>query len=170
MGKEIERKWLCNPTEDLKSYLLNPKESYEIKDFYFNEYTRLRAINGRFFITIKSLGNKIRDEFEFEISKNQIDFVMSPCLCKKRVIFPYKGQRIEINVFRDLYMKKDDYTSINLIIAELELSHPDACVDLPEFICFEKEVTNNCAFYGYSLFNRIKHNYDKEIRFNGILK
>ena len=73
MGKEIERKWLLAPHVDYKE-VIEQCGYKEIKDYYFNETSRLRCVDGQWFITIKSYGTLIRDEFEFEIDKTKLDF------------------------------------------------------------------------------------------------
>ena len=153
--KEIERKWVANLTDELRAFLLN-EGAIEIKDYYFNDYTRLRNYNNKWFITVKSLGNEIRDEYEFEIDKSQIDFIPTPSLVKKRSFYEYKGHTFEINIFRDLSMMIGDKSATNLILVECELSNPNEEIDLPEFI--GKEVTFDSAYYGRALFQRIKLN------------
>jgi len=159
LGKEIERKWLCSLTDELLEYMTSVG-GFEIKDYYFNQYTRLRYSDGQYKITVKSLGNIIRDEYEFTVQKNEINFVPAPCLVKKRIIFPYKGHDFEINVFKDIRASEDGRVT-NLIVAELELGKEDEVFELPDFC--KKEVTYDSAFYGYNLYNRIKHDPDKEI-------
>ena len=163
MSKEIERKWVCTLTDELRSVILDPYEVHEIKDYYFNDYTRLRKIDKEFYITIKSSGNKIRDEFEFKIDKNQINFITTPRLIKKRIIYPYKNHKFEINVFKDILMKRNDSSYTNLVLAELELNSENEQIELPSFISPKKEVTNNSDFYGYNLYKRVNHNYGNDI-------
>ena len=85
MGKEFERKWFLKDGTDLKKLNIIGKP-ITIKDYYFNETTRLRNKNGKWFITVKSLGTFNRDEFEFRINEKDIDFVPSPMLEKKRYL------------------------------------------------------------------------------------
>lgn len=161
MGKEIERKWIGILTEDLRE-ILKGKDFVEIKDYYFNDYTRLRNIDGKWFITVKSLGNDVREEFEFEIDKSHVDFIPSPTLVKKRFFHDYKGHKFEINVFRDIAMLKDEHLATNLIIVECELKDKDEEIILPNFL--GKEVTFDSSFYGRILFQRIKQDYKEPIR------
>ena len=77
MSKEIERKWIFNYEaymEELDS-LLKFKPCIEIKDYYFNDYCRLRNAGGLWYITIKSDGDLIRDEYEFVVDEGDLDFV-----------------------------------------------------------------------------------------------
>lgn len=153
MGKEIERKWLCKPTEELKTWL-QTNCGKVISDYYFNEYTRLRKCDGEWCLTVKSLGNEIREEFEFPIDSADIHFLPSPQLTKKRLKYNYMGHTFEINVFRDIYMTVDDKIKTNLIMAEVEFSELGEPIALPDFIA--REVTNNSGFYGHELFKRVK--------------
>ena len=161
MGKEIEKKWVGIPTDELKEFC-RTADFVEIKDYYFNDYTRLRNMNGKWYITIKSSGTDIRDEYEFEINKSQIDFLPSPCLVKKRFYYPYKGHSFEINLFRDISMCISPYSAINFILIECELKSPDEEVELPSFI--GKNVTYDSSFYGRTLFKRLVHGHKEPIR------
>ena len=143
MGKEIERKWLVNSLEGIE--LQNPQN---IKDYYFNKYTRLRQIDNEVLITIKSDGTIERDEFEFTISKAKEKYDLKPVLCKKRYKYPYKGNTFEINVF-DIYKGSN-----KLVIAEIELQDKEQVIEIPEF--FGQEITENVFFYGYNLFQFLK--------------
>ena len=151
--KEIERKWIVSLTDEVREILM--QGGIEIKDYYFNQYTRLRNYNGEWFITIKGEGTLIRDEYEFKIDKSQINFLPTPQLIKKRVPFEYKNQKFELNVFRDIpaLNKKTDKCH-NLILAEIELSSSDEKVEIPEF--FSIEVTNDKRFYGYNLLKSLE--------------
>ena len=143
MGKEIERKWLVNSLEGIE--LQNPQN---IKDYYFNKYTRLRQIDNEVLITIKSDGTIERDEFEFTISKAKEKYDLKPVLCKKRYKYPYKGNTFEINVF-DIYKGSN-----KLVIAEIELQDKEQVIEIPEF--FGQEITEDVSFYGYNLFQFLK--------------
>lgn len=153
MTKEIERKWIVELTPDVREIL--KQGGIEIKDYYFNQYTRLRNYDGEWFITIKSDGTLIRDEYEFKIDKSQINFLPTPQLVKKRVLFEYSGHTFELNVFRDIpaLNKKTDKCH-NLILAEVEFNSPDEEIALPEF--FSVEVTQNKRFYGYNLLKSLE--------------
>ena len=62
---------------------------------------------------------------------------------------PYKDQRFEINIFKDVYYKDKP-----LILVELELKSKEQKIDKPEWL--GKEVTDDLTFYGYNLaFNLI---------------
>ena len=149
-NKEIERKWLVNPTEELINYLLKTP-SVEIKDYYFNDFCRLRNMQGKWYITIKGEGTLVRDEFEFMIERSSLNFLPTPTLTKKRCPYHYKGHTFELNIFKDIPMKQKYTGEIsNLITAELELNNSEEVVEIPDF--FSSEITEIKDFYGYNLF------------------
>jgi CYTH domain-containing protein len=156
MVLEIEKKWLWNPNVYMDE-LLCELPSVDIKDYYFNEYCRMRIVEGLWYLTIKSKGNLIREEYEFLIDKEQdIDFIPAPILCKRRFYYQKDGYLYEINLFKDIYMGQ----GLPLVIVELELESPNILPDtLPEFC--GKDVTNENSLYGYQIFQLLKENYDK---------
>lgn len=152
MGKEIERKWMLKPEVDYRD-LIQDCGCKEIKDYYFNRYCRLRHCDGEWLITIKSEGTLIRDEFEFQLAKKQLDFLPAPMLVKKRYYKPEKSGYFEINVFDNLFITPE----INpkpLIIVEKEMSNENENIELPDYLGYE--ITNFPMFYGYELFNKVK--------------
>lgn len=148
MSKEIERKWIFNYEacmEELDS-LIRLSPYIEIKDYYFNDYCRLRNVGGLWYITIKSDGDLIRDEYEFIIDKGDLDFVPTPMLKKKRYSVKVDDLDYQVNIFKDLMF--DVYP---LITVELELESLSVVIDkLPAFC--GQEITHNMCFYGYNLF------------------
>lgn len=161
MGKEIERKWLCDAYELKRVIQTDPYQ--RIEDYYFNEYCRLRKITTivnnntqppKYFITIKSPGHLIRDEFEFEVNSG-IEFTYKTCLKKRRYKFDYKGTVFEVNVFQDIGTQDENSNIKNLITIECEYDSLDTFdIEIPEW--FGKEITEDSRFYGYELFNSIQ--------------
>jgi CYTH domain-containing protein len=159
MGKEIERKWLFNYDKyDVYEYC-NNLPYIEIKDYYFNQYCRWRNINNeKFFITVKSEGNMVREEFEFPIDKNNIKYLLRPLLCKTRYLtnegkeYPY-----EINIFKDIRIVVNGKL-VPLVIVEREHDNVyDLSADKLLDICGE-EKTEDEEYYGYNLYNMFKEN------------
>ena len=155
MSREIERKWLWD-YDKYPDYMniLKELDFINIKDYYFNDYCRLRNVgNGLWLITIKSEGDLVREEFEYIIDNEQIDFVPVPTLCKKRFIYPYDMFVYEINVFRDIYVGID----LPLITVELEMDSPSLVLtNIPDFC--GQDITFIKEFYGYNLFKGLKEN------------
>ena len=160
MGKEFERKWFLKDGVDLKKLNIIEKP-VTIKDYYFNETTRLRNKNGKWFITVKSLGTFNRDEFEFRISEKDIDFVPSPMLEKKRYLVRYEGQTFEINNFINL--------GFELNLVEFESPEEDYEVIVPDWC--GHDVTSSPYFYGYKLYEIMKQHIQQGLRIkNNLLK
>lgn len=164
MNKEIERKWVIQPTFDINKIIVG-KEYTVIKDHYFNRYSRLRYTKknndiGKWCITIKGDGTIVRDEYEFELDKNKLDFIPTPTLNKKRYTYEYKGNKFEVNVFENISLifrdVQFDVTDIPrpLVLVELEMNNKDQHIDIPEW--FGNEVTYDKAMYGWHLFEQLK--------------
>lgn len=145
--KEIERKWIVPLTKTVEKILIK-NGGVEIKDHYFNQKCRLRYYGDKWFITIKSSGTLVRDEYEFEI-KEPLNLDISPWLIKKRVQYEYKKQVFDLNLFKDIKIN-----GVELITAEIELSSAKEKISIPKF--FSTEVTKDKRFYGYNLFKLLK--------------
>lgn len=158
MALEIERKWLWNPNEYMEEHLhMLPR--VDIKDYYFNEYCRMRLVEGLWYLTIKSKGNLIREEFEFLVDREQdIDFIPAPLLRKTRYYHQEDGFIYEINVFWDVFVDFDQ----PLCIVELELESPSVLPDKLPIFC-GKDITNENGIYGYEIFKLLKEGYDKNV-------
>lgn len=158
MGKEIERKWLFNYEGCDVMYLFehllmkHADAMFEIKDFYFNDTTRLRNTEGVWEITVKSNGTLIRDEFNFQVCNESIDFIPAPMLRKQRYYMNFEGydNYFEMNIFHDIWVPNN----VPLILIEYEMSYPTPVKQLP-IIC-GREVTEDSKYYGYNLFKIIQ--------------
>lgn len=149
--KEIEKKWFIKPDINYQDIIKGLKYD-EIKDFYFNDYTRLRIKNNAYSITIKSNGTEIRDEFTFSIDKNELDFLPVPTLDKKRYYYHYNDLIFEINVFSEIFENYNDMK--HLVIVECEFNSIINNIDLPSWVGVE--VTGLKQFYGYNLYKLLK--------------
>lgn len=148
MSKEIERKWLFDYNMYMEEFdsLIHFQPCVDIKDYYFNNYCRLRNIGGYWYITVKSEGDLIRDEYEFLVDKDNIDFLPTPMLKKTRFFIKVDELTYEVNVFKDLM-----FGVFPLITVELEMDSPSLVIDkLPAFC--GQEITHDMRFYGYNLF------------------
>ena len=156
MGEEIERKFLIDSKltiSDIAVITEAAKKSFEIKEYYFNEFTRLRFLNDKALITIKSSGTLKREEYEYEIVSNSS--VPNPLMCKARYIIPYLNHDFELNIFDTL---RDKYGRPFCLI-EVELEDENEDIEFPFWI--GKEVTEDKSYYGYNLFLKIKELNDK---------
>jgi CYTH domain-containing protein len=178
MSKEIERKWLWDYSLYFDFEALYSSAPYLlIKDYYFNEFCRLRYTEDHFSsdedllllpeecrkrknweITIKSVGNLVRDEFTFPIDSSQyIDFLPNPVLKKIRYYFQEDDYTYEVNIFDNIMIGV-----FPLITVELELPSPSLVIDkLPDYC--GKEITNDMSYYGYNLFKFLKDATDKNM-------
>lgn len=158
MSKEIEKKWLWNPNEPLE-YYIGEAPCVDIKDYYFNDYCRMRMVNGLCYLTIKSKGNLIREEYEFLVDKEQdLDFIPAPVIRKTRYFYQENKFIYEINIFRDICIGYGQ----PLVIVELELEAPSLLPNhLPRFC--GQDVTNENSIYGYEIFKMLKEGYDKSM-------
>ena len=164
MAKEIERKWIYNYDFGDPANIC-PDDILYIRDYYFNQYTRLRNMEGIWYITIKSDGDLIREENEFTIDKSEIDFVPAPMLRKYRMIKEIDGITYEVNIFIDIPMDVTlaDGTEniLPLVTIEAELPCVTTLVTPPEFC--DEEITYVPEFYGYNLFSRLREKAKKSL-------
>ena len=109
--------------------------------------SRIRFMNKKVYITVKSLDMLNREEWEFEVVKDTVDFIPSPMLIKTRYYVPYENHVFEVNVYKDIA----DRNRRNLILAEVELQSEDEEIKLPEWI--DHDVTYHPSFYNYNIFS-----------------
>jgi CYTH domain-containing protein len=147
--KEIERKFLVNDLD-----VINDCHFDLIQQTYlFNEVNkslRIRVKNEFAFLTIK--GNQVgitRDEFEYEIPKNEaiemIEQFHLKVLLKRRYYKQVDELTWEIDVFEGKLK--------GLIIAEIEIPTEDFLFEVPTWI--GEEVTHNSEFLNAELFKKL---------------
>ena len=143
---EIERKWVVDNDIDIKS--LNIEKEYIIEQAYLfvdkNTEIRIRRKNDKYFLTQKSDGDLIREEFETPINesiylfliKNKIGNIIN----KSRYVIPYDDVKIELDVFDS-----------GLMLAEIEFTTVEEANKFipPEW--FGEEVTSDKRFKNKSL-------------------
>lgn len=146
MPLEIERKFLIKDD----SYKTIAKSSHTISQGYLSRIperiVRIRTLDSRGFITIKGITiGCVREEFEYEIPYDDalklLGLCIPPIVKKIRFIVPYKGYNWEI----DEFSSPENVTTV----AEVELPHADAEIELPPFI--GEEVTGNPAYYNSNI-------------------
>lgn len=147
MNTEIERKFIVN---ELPGGLIIQR-SAEIKQGYicWNDLreVRCRQIDDEYFLTIKSKGNLVRDEYEITISEEQFLKIWHTTkgaqIFKQRMYVQCSEYKIEI----DQFMKNLE----GLILAEVEftsISESEKFIS-PEW--FIREVTNEEKYKNKSL-------------------
>ena len=148
MAKEIERKFLVK-SDEWRS--VADKKLYRQGYLYINlgGVVRVRTVSDKGYITIKSQRNNLtRDEFEYEISFEDADYMLSH-LCLKPLIEKY---RTKIN-YNGIIWEVDDFIGENegLVIAEIELEFENQKIDLPNWL--GAEVTNDPRYFNSNLVN-----------------
>jgi adenylate cyclase len=133
MGVEIERKFLVKKAE------WHPIGSGEaFRQGYLSREggptVRVRSAKGRGYLTIKGAPQGLsRPEFEYEIPENDAGELLSLChgaiVDKQRHLVVHQGHTWEVDVFHG--------DNDGLIVAEIELSHPDEPFERPPWAGLE---------------------------------
>lgn len=146
MGKEIEKKFLLNDNFDFYTLMrgLSCSKIKRIADHYFNDFTRIRKTDdNKAFITVKSNNQGIRDEYEYEINRKDINDIEN-WLTKTRYYVPYQGHEFEINYYDAYYVNK------RLCLIEVELDDINEKLELPSWV--GEDVTYNPKYYNNVIF------------------
>ena len=147
MGKEIERKFLINPT---KWAGLAKPSGKRLRQGYIStephKTIRIRVTADQGWLTIKGISTgATRLEYEYEIPLIEaielLDNFAENELEKTRYEITYIGKLWEIDVFSG----KNE----GLIVAEIELESEDEQFELPEWIA--EEVTHKKKYYNSNL-------------------
>ena len=142
---EIERKYIVKQIPfSLDSYV-----KHEIEQGYISTdpVVRIRKSDDSYYLTIKSAGYLVRNEFEKEISLEEYN-ELSPMVCsniisKTRYKIPYETYTIELDIFHKAFN--------GLIYAEVEF---DSVEEAESFIApdyFFKEVTEDPEYTNAAL-------------------
>ena len=108
---------------------------------------RVRIAGERAVLTIKgTTQNAARPEFEvaldIDMAQSMLNtFCQSPIIEKTRYIYPYAGHTWEVDCFHG--------DNQGLVMAEIELTHPDESYDFPPFI--GRQVTHLPRYYNACL-------------------
>lgn len=136
MRIEIERKFLVRHDGWRK---LDPGQRYHQGYLCKGEVTvRVRRVGSRSFLTIKGVGNdRVRPEFEYEIPVDEAEALLK--LCHGRLIEKVRHQVLHAGMVWHV----DEFAGENsgLVLAEIELCHPQQAVVLPDWI--GEEVTSD---------------------------
>lgn len=116
---------------------------------------RIRQKSNTFFLTCKSKGLLVRDEFEIEITKDEylklMDKIDNYLITKRRYYIPYKNLNIELDVFENQLK--------GLVIAEVEFSSIEEANSFISPNWFGIDVTNDKKYHNNYLseINNIKY-------------
>ncbi len=147
MGLEIERKFLLKDD----AWRICAHHCERLRQGYLNSETycsvRVRTTDDRAWLNIKGVTIGVqRQEFEYEIPLLDAHEMLDT-LSRKPVI---EKMRYFVNVGRHLW-EIDEFESDNagLIVAEIELKHPEEEFDKPGWI--GEEVTHDVRYYNTNL-------------------
>ena len=127
---EIEKKYLIYKNDLILDYKKYPYVKIEQRFIYLKPAIRIRKMDDKYFLTIKSKPPKkysgtndlVRTEFEIEISKKAYLDLAKLCktrtLSKTRYLIPYKQGRKTYKIELDIFEKELK----GLIYAEIEFS------------------------------------------------
>ncbi|WP_316801006.1 CYTH domain-containing protein [Pedobacter frigidisoli] len=147
MGKEIERKFLLNPSEWEK---LSKPEGKHLRQGYIltdpDKTIRVRVADSKGWLTIKGISiGASRLEYEYEVPLQEalelLDHFSDQELEKIRYEIVHEEKLWEIDIFLG--------DNSGLIVAEIELSSEDEYFDLPIWI--DKEVTHEQKYFNSNL-------------------
>ena len=148
MAKEIERKFLLKND----NWRRNAKGTFYKQGYLSTQKertARVRVSGQQAYLTIKGPSHGAsRLEFEYKIPVNDaleiLQLCEKPIIEKTRYIVQLKKLKWEI----------DEFEGVNkgLILAEIELTHEDQKIELPEWI--GDEVTGNPDYYNASLIKK----------------
>ena len=136
---EIERKYLINSIPfDLSSY-----DCHTISQAYLctEPVVRIRQENDDYYMTYKSKGLMVREEYNLPLTKESYQHLLSKAdgnvISKKRFLIPYtlgdKNYTIELDVFSD--------TLNGFVLAEVEFETEEDANDFLAPDWFDKDVT-----------------------------
>lgn len=146
---EIERKYLVKTLPDLTSY-----PSKKITQAYISTkpVIRLRQMDDEFFLTVKSKGHLIREEFEMPISQDEYTH-----LCEKVEGHPIEKTRYYIPLTETLTAELDLYHGFldHLLTVEVEFKDEESANHFIPPVWFGADITfdaryknNQLALYG----------------------
>ncbi|MBK9256429.1 MAG: CYTH domain-containing protein [Saprospiraceae bacterium] len=147
MGKEIERKYLVDPT---KWNATEKAEGNFIHQGYLSvepeRTVRVRLVDKKAFLTIKGKNEgSVRTEYEYEIpaedASEMLDELCIYKLSKIRYKVLYEGKIWEVDEFSGNHS--------GLIIAEIELNDVDEKFELPLWV--KEEVTHDSRYFNSNL-------------------
>lgn len=155
MALEIERKFLVEGTSWREA---DPGSRYLQGYLCFGPpvSVRIRIAEGKARLTVKRpAGGISRDEFEYEIPIEDGEALLSSAqgtvIEKTRYKIPYAGHTWEVDEFHG--------ANQGLLVAEIELDHPDSGFDCPPWV--GKEVTSEARYLNACL---ARHPYTKWLR------
>ncbi|MEO0352429.1 MAG: CYTH domain-containing protein [Cyanobacteria bacterium P01_A01_bin.15] len=153
MAKEIERKFLVQAD----TWRTLAEGRYYCQGYIptqGKQTVRSRIVGDRGYLTLKGpVVGMSRSEFEYEIPLADAQAILAE-LCQRPLIEKHR-YRIPLG---DKVWEVDEFLGENqgLVVAEVELTHPEQTLDIPSWI--GKEVTGEARYYNSNLVkNPFKH-------------
>jgi len=145
---EIERKFLVDELPpNLEQYRCESIQQGYLTNSGVRNEVRLRKIGTQYYLTVKGLGGRIREEREVSLSKGQFD-TLWPCtrgqrIEKTRYFIPIDSKTVELDVY--------DGSLAGLVVAEVEFKSPEECSSFTPLDWFSREVSSDPAYRNESL-------------------
>jgi len=167
MSKEIERKFLISGEnipilhergyqDIMQGYAINFSHNYiyRLRQILYSTHDKL-VLGDRYYQTIKGVGQKIRDEFEIELFKNQFDYMWNLCekqsLHKFRYILPKYEMENNCDGVKEIALDVYKNKLSGLFTIEIEfLTEEDCDKYIPEK-WFGDEVTYDEKYSNFNL-------------------
>ena len=145
---EVERKFLVNNERFKKEAF----DTFSIKQGFLNTHpertVRVRVRGEQGWITIKGIssqGGTSREEWEYLVPKEEAEQLLELCeagvIDKTRYLVSVENHLYEVDVFSG--------SNEGLIVAEIELNHPDDPYPKPDWL--GEEVTGDTRYYNSML-------------------
>lgn len=142
---EIERKFLFKGNVE-NMWRLYPSKSIRQNYLSYTPEVRIRDISGwKYYLTVKSKGDKIREEYEIEISKDAYEDLYknrqpNSLISKFRFVVPLENNlKAEVDFYENIYVDKSN--SLKVIEVEFDSEEESNNFIIPNW--FGKEVTND---------------------------
>lgn len=156
MGQEIERKFKVDK-KIADDYLKRAEEGeFQIKvieQAYLttDPVVRVRRSDDEYYMTYKGKGLMAREEYNLPLNKESYEILKSKAdgniICKKRVLIPYEGLLIEMDVFEEPFKP--------LIIAEVEFETTEDATSFIPPKWFIEDVTDDRQYHNSNMSRRI---------------
>ncbi len=160
MGHEIERKFLVKDDSWRRCCHKGKRYRQGYLSSDSKRVVRVRIEEERGVLTIKGPAtDTVRSEFEYEIPVSDASTLLAelsipPVIEKTRYSLAIDGLTWEVDEFKG--------ENSGLIIAEVELDHPDQVITLPAWV--GREVTGEVRFYNTSLIRYPYNRWSREER------
>lgn len=140
---EIERKFLFKG--NIQKMWAFPVKTIKQSYLSYTPEVRIRQKQDKYYLTVKSKGDKVREEYEIEISKDAYEDLYknrqpNSLISKFRFIVPLDNNlKAEVDFYENVYV--DEFNSLKVIEVEFDSEEDSNNFIIPSW--FGKEVTND---------------------------